>query len=896
MPLAPGTRLGPYEVISAIGAGGMGEVYEARDPRLNRTVAIKILLDHISENPEARARFEREAQLIAGLSHPHISTLHDIGRHEGTDYLVMELLEGETLAQRLERGPIPLDQALQHAIEIADALDQAHRHGVTHRDLKPSNVMITRSGVKLLDFGLAKLRQSGRPSGLSNAATQSREDVTSEGTILGTLQYMAPEQLEGREADARTDIFAFGSLLHEMVTGQRAFEGKSRMSLMGAILRDMPPPASTIQRVCPPALDRLIATCLAKEPDDRWQSARDVRRELKWIADSRPASSGAMRRDASARTTWFTAGVSMRAAAAVALVAAVLAGAAIWTIRPVARAVPRAVARASVALPPGDQIGDATRVSVALSPDGAVLAYVGLRDGMTRLYVRAIDSLEARAIPGTENATGPFFSSDGRWIGLFAQGKLKKVPASGGAVQILCDAASGEGGTWSADDTIYFAPFNTSGIWKVSAGGGMPQPVTTLTRSTGEVSHRWPQVLPGGKALLFTAWTGPGFDERHLQLQMLDTGERRILVPGASGGRYVASGHLLYSRDDALMVVPFDLARLQVSGSAVPLPERALDDEGPHFSVSDSGILAYVPASARRFERRLVWVDAAGNVEPLPIPSRAYTDPTISPDGRSVAFTTLGAVETIGIYDFARHTLSALTATTAGSSQAPVWAPDGSRLAYRGTRAGFRNLFWKAVDGSAEEVRLTTSENLQTPTSWSNANQLAFSDVSVATGYDIWVLPMAGGQPQAVLKTTAIEANPTFSRDGRWLAYVSTESGTSEVYVRPFPGPGQRLQVSTDGGFEPVWSRNGRELFYRRGDVMMASAITTDPALTAGLPRTLFKGLYMNTDTGGAGYDVAADGRFLMVQPVEAPQPATSINLVLNWFDELRRTAPAAVP
>jgi serine/threonine-protein kinase len=290
-----------------------------------------------------------------------------------------------------------------------------------------------------------------------------------------------------------------------------------------------------------------------------------------------------------------------------------------------------------------------------------------------------------------------------------------------------------------------------------------------------------------------------------------------------------------------------------------------------------------------------VWVDVAGNVEPLPIPSRAFTDPTISPDGRSVAFTTLGAVETIGIYDFARHTLSALTATTAGSSQAPVWAPDGSRLAYRGTRAGFRNLFWKAVDGGAEEVRLTTSGNLQTPTSWSNANLLAFTDVSVTTGYDIWVLSMAGGgQPQVVLQTKGTETNPAFSRDGRWLAYVSSESGTNEVYVRPFPGPGRRLQVSTDGGFEPVWSRNGRELFYRRGDAMMAATITTEPVPTAGSPRPLFKGTYAATDTGGAGYDVAMDGRFLMVQPVEAPQPATSINLVLNWFDELKRTAPTS--
>jgi serine/threonine-protein kinase len=539
-------------------------------------------------------------------------------------------------------------------------------------------------------------------------------------------------------------------------------------------------------------------------------------------------------------------------------------------------------------------MGDAPRPAVALSPDGAVLAYVGRRDGAVRLYVRAIDSLEAHAIPGTEDASSPFFSPDGRWIGLFAQGKLKKVPAAGGAVQILCDAASGLGATWAADDTIYFAPFNTSGVWKVSAAGGTPQAVTALDRGAGEVSHRWPQVLPGGKALLFTAWTGPGFDERHLKLQMLGTGERRTLVPGASGGRYVVSGHLLYSRNDELMVVPFDLARLQVSGPAVPMPERTLDDEGPSYGVSDSGVLAYVPASPGRYERRMVWVDATGKVEPLPMPSRAYTDPTISPDGRAVAFTTIGAIETIGIYDFARHTLSALTATTAGSSQAAVWAPDGSRLAYRGTRAGFRNLFWKAVDGGAEEVRLTTSENLQTPTSWSNANLLAFSDVSITTGYDIWVLSIAGGPPQVVLQTKGNETNPTFSRDGRWLAYASSESGTKEVYVRPFPGPGRRLQVSTDGGFEPVWSRNGRDLFYRRGDAMMAATITTEPVPTAGSPRMLFKGTYAETDTGGAGYDVAADGRFLMVQPVEAPQSATSINLVLNWFDELKRTAPTS--
>jgi serine/threonine-protein kinase len=504
-----------------------------------------------------------------------------------------------------------------------------------------------------------------------------------------------------------------------------------------------------------------------------------------------------------------------------------------------------------------------------------------------------IDSLDTDSIPGTEGASEPFFSPDGRWIGLFALGKLKKVPTGGGAVEVLCDASSGMGATWSADDTIYFAPFNTSGVWKVSARGGAPQAVTTLDRSKGEVSHRWPHILPGGQAMLFTAWTGPGFDERHLHLQLLTTGERRVLVPGASTGRYLSSGHLLYSRNDALMAVPFDLARLQLSGSPVQLSERALDDEGGHYTVSDSGTLAYVPVSARRFDRRLVWVDATGMVEPLPAPQRAYTDPMISPDGRAVAFTILGPIETIGVYDLSRHTLTSVTQPNAGSSQAPVWAPDGSRLAYRGTRAGFRNVFSKASDGSGDEVRLTTSENMQTPTSWSaDGRQLALVDVSSATGADIWVLPVPGSAPREFVKTAAVEAGGAFSRDGRWLAYSSSESGTNEIYVRPYPGPGARLQVSSEGGNEPVWSKDGRELFYRRGNAMIAVTIAAQPVLSAGSSRTLFTGSYLPTDTGGAGYDVAADRRFLMVQPLEAPQPATHINLVINWFTELQQRVP----
>ena len=913
MQLSAGDKLGPYEIVGLIGAGGMGEVYEARDPRLNRTVAIKVLLEHISNQPEARARFEREAQTIAGLNHPHIATLHDVGRHDDTDFLVMELLEGETLSQRLERGPLPLDQALQYAIQIADALTQAHRHGVTHRDLKPGNIFLCSRGptparsrqaasaagagprrsadeavsVKLLDFGLAKLRQPQNVSSFSAAPTRA-DDVTAEGSILGTLQYMAPEQLEGSDADARTDIFAFGTVLHEMVTGRKAFEGKSRMSLMGSILRDTPPPVSTLQRVAPLALDRLITTCLAKEPDDRWQSARDVWRELTWIVES-----GGTKADAAGSRR----AISVSAAASIALVAVVIAAVAAWALKPAVTAGRSPVARLTVALPPGDQIGDLQRPSVALSPDGAVLAYIGQRGGTTELYVRAIDSLDTHPIPGTEGAYSPFFSPDGQWIGFFAQDKLKKVPATGGAVQTLCDAASGQGANWAARDTIYFAPFNTSGLWKVSASGGTPLVVTTLDRSRGEVSHRWPQVLPGGKAVLFTVWTGPGSDERHLHLQMLSTGERRVVVQGASTGRYVPSGHILYSRADALMAVPFDLARLQVTGPPAALADRALDDEGAHYGVSDSGMLAYVPVGPRRFERRLVWVDAKGNVEPLLAPPRAYTDPAISPDERYAAFTILGSIEAIWIYDFSRRTLTSLTSTAAGSSQASMWTPDGTRIAYRGTRAGYRNLFWKVVDGSGDEERLTTSENVQTPTSWSpDGKRLVFIETAFATGADLWTLTVSGRQPQVFLKTTSSEANARFSPDGRWLAYSSNESGARQVYVRPFPGPGGKLQISTDGGSEPVWSRNGRELYYRNGDEMLSVAMATQPALTAGSPRTLFEGRYMRTDTGGAGYDVSADGRFLMVQPVEPEQAATHINIVLNWFDELKRRVPAGKP
>ena len=509
--LTAGLRLGHYEILARIGSGGMGEVYEARDPRLKRTVAIKVLLDDLSNLPEARARFEREAQAIAGLNHPHIATLHDIGRHERTDFLVMELLEGETLAERLTRGPLPLASALQYATEIAAGLDQAHRRAIVHRDLKPANIMLTKDGVKLLDFGLAKLRSSAESERGTIDVTQSR--ATSPGTILGTVQYMAPEQLEGKDADTRSDIFAFGALLHEMITGRPAFAGTSRASVIGAILRDTPPPISTVQPIAPPALDRVIALCLEKNPDDRWQSARDLWRELKWIAGhDTPAVRG------TAVGTGRAIGWS--AASAMIVGVAVTAGALAWMLKPNAVVDRPPLVRLTLTLPRGDVIGNAQQPSIAISPRGDIIAYVGQHGNARQLFVRALASTESRALAGTTGASVPFFSPDGEWIAFFADGKLKKMRLTGTAPQEVCDAAVGFGGAWASDNSIYFVPVNTSGVWRVAAAGEA-NPVTKIDRAKGEVSHRWPQY-----------WTGEGFT-----LHRVDRPRGRRKTSGSSGAR-----------------------------------------------------------------------------------------------------------------------------------------------------------------------------------------------------------------------------------------------------------------------------------------------------------------------------------------------------------------------
>jgi Tol biopolymer transport system component len=887
-----GRRVGAFTIRALLGAGGMGEVYRARDSRLDRDVAIKILPDIWLGDPDRRARFDREARLLASLNHPHIGAIYGVEDMTDGRALVLELVEGPTLADRLASGPLPLNEALVIAHQIAQALDAAHQAGIIHRDLKPANIKIRVDGqVKVLDFGLAKTTTDDLEPGLSVGATATI--ATRPGAVLGTATYMSPEQARGAAVDKRTDIWAFGCVLYEMLAGRAVFDRPTLSDTLAAILEHEPEwrslPAST-----PPSIRRLVKRCLEKNVADRLRDIADARLD---VDDSHAMDEGIANASALARATGTKR--SWLALAAAAVISAALAGATVWMLKPAVPEIPQ-FARLAVGLPSGDELGSSQLPSVALSPDGQTIAYAASRGGRSpQLFVRNLDKEEATLLTGTDGAKEPFFSPDGRWIGFFAQSKLKKVLAAGGGVQTLADASSALGGTWSRDGTIYFAPFNMSAIWRVSADGGKPQELTRLDRARDEVSHRWPQILADGKTLLFTVWTGPGWDEKHLEVQVGDDGAHRRLVPGASTGRYISTGHLLYSKTDNLIVAPFDLARLSVTGPPVTLAERARDGvgEGAQYAVSDTGTLAYVQAQSGVFERRLVWVSRDGTlVQQIPAPLNAYTDPSISPDGRSVALSVQGTTQTLWIYDFVRSTLTTLAAP--GSIQAPAWTPDGRRLVYRETRAGYRNLFWRSADGSGAEERLATSDRLQTPTSVSRDGRLlAFTEMAPDSGQDIWVKPLDGQQPaQAVVKTQFSESASHFSPDGQWLAYSSDESGRSEIYVSAFPGPGGRIAISTDGGTEPRWSTDGRELFYRAGDKMMAVAITPGSSPTAGSPKLLFEGRYQVTDTGSGGYDVSSDGRFLMIQATVAEQPATEFNIVLGWFDDVRARVRASAP
>ena len=885
----------------------MGEVYKARDTRLDRTVAIKVLPSHLADKPQLRERFEREARTVASLNHPHICVLHDIGEQDGIHFLVMEYLKGETLAQRLDKGPLPLNQVLQYAIEIADALDKAHRQGVTHRDLKPGNIMLTKSGSKLLDFGLAKLTQGSVPAVPLSQLPTAIDSLTVEGTILGTLQYMAPEQVEGKvdEVDARTDIFAFGAVVYEMATGKKAFEGKSQASLIAAILDRDPPPMASLQPMTPSALDRVVRKCLAKEQERRWQAASDVCDELKWIAEG-GSETGVPTAAAPipARTGWRRV---LSWSMASLFVGAIIASIAVWNLKPAPSPAPGPVSRFVMTLPAGERLERGFGgTPILLSPDGTHLVYVASHSGVRQLYLRSMDSLEAQPIPGTEDGDDPFFSPDGQWLGFLAPGPsgyaVKKVSITGGEPLTLCECVDNvRGASWGPNDTIVFAPSVGSGIWQVSANGGTPQVLTTLDSGKNETSHRWPELLPGGNAVLFTVGPEGGWADAEIVVQRLDTGERRVLVQGGTYAHYLPAGHLVYLRQGTLMVVPFDLTRLEVTGNAVPVLEGISQNPGsgaPRLSFSSFGSVAYLPASFGESldVATLVWVDRKGVIQPLEAPPRPYVFQRLSPDGRRVAVGVTGARTNIWVYGILGESLTRLTFE--GTNFMPVWAGGGSRIAFFSRRAGPTNLFWKASDGSGVAERLTTTGYTQLPSSWSpDGKLLAFTELDPDTGGDLWVLPLEGDRkPQPFLKTPFFEGGAMFSPDGRWLAYTSNESSRYEVYVQPFPATGAKWQVSSGGGQQPVWARNGRELFYLVNNQrkLMAAEISTQPAFSASNPRELFELQRVTgiAPPGYAIYDVSPDGqRFLIVQESEQQQ-ATPINVVLNWFEELKRRVP----
>ncbi len=904
MPLAPGTQLGPYEIGAPLGAGGMGEVYRARDTRLERSVAIKILPAQFSSDPVRKQRFEREAKTISSLNHPHICVLYDVGSQDGLDYLVMECVEGETLAKRLEKGPLPLEQVLKYGTQIADALEKAHRSGVIHRDLKPGNIMLTPTGAKLLDFGLAKPAAPLTSLATLTATAAKQSPATEQGAIVGTFQYMSPEQIEGNDLDGRSDIFSLGAVLYEMLTGQRAFQGKSQLSVASAILEKEPAPINRVKPLTPPALDHAIRRCLAKEPEERWQSAADLAGELQWIAEAGsqaevPAPLVSQRK-VRERIAWAAAAVL--ALVAIALVIGFV-GRAPKPLQPM-RLNAEIGADASLFIILGP--------SAILSPDGTRLAFVASgADQKQRLYFRSLDQLQASVLPGTENVRDPFFSPNGEWIGFFADGKLKKISAQGGAVVTLCDAADDRGGSWSEDGTIVFTRGAGSGLSKISAAGGSPEQLTTLNQAS-EHTHRWSQVLPGGKAVLFTANVLLGsFERADIVAYTMSTGQRKTVLHGGFYGRYVPTGHLVYMHENTLFAVPFDAKRLEVTGQAAPILEGVVTNAntgGAQFSFSEAGNLVYVPGRSSAVLGSIYWMERDGKFRHLRESPAGYLNPAFSPDGKRLAMEIFdGKNNDIWVYELGRDTLTRLTFASE-ASRVPVWTPDGQRITYSSLEKGVANLYWKRADGAGDAQRLTENKNPQRPYSWrADGKFLAFTQSNPDTGTDIMMLPFEGdeksgrkpGEPRVFLNSPYDETSPAFSPDGRWLAYVSNESGSNEVYVRPFPGPGGKWQISTGGGQFPKWSRTDKELFYRSPDskLMVAAYTASGDSFVAGKPQLWSPGQFINLTNLGPFYnfDLHPDGKRFAVVKTPGPGEGTLVNkvtFIFNFFDELRRKVP----
>ena len=863
MRLAPGTRLGCYEVISGIGAGGMGEVYRARDTVLHRDIALKLVNADVCHRPDSMTRLRREARALAALNHPNVATLHGLAEFDGSCGIVMELVEGEVLSDVLRRrGRLNAAEGARLGVQIAAALEAAHERGITHRDLKPANIKITGDGVaKVLDFGLAKTEGGDADAAIASTL------MTDGGVVLGTYPYMSPEQARGAPVDRRTDIWAFGCVLFEMLSGRQAFDGDTRSDIVVSIL-EKDPDWAALPADTPAAQRRIIKRCLEKDVRRRFRDIGDVRLELEDSLAVTPAAELPLANSAPARSGWVRSAAFAAAGLAVGVLSALP-----WRAAP---ATP-GEARFAIALPPDEQLAPTELGGLAMAPDGRALVYVIARGNTTQLVVRPLDSSSARALQGTFGAVSPFISPDGAWIGFFANGKLKKVPFGGGSVTEICDAPDGLGGSWSSTGTIVFAAATAGGLQQVRDSGGTPSRATDLDVSRGEFSHRWPQFLPDGDTVLFTIGTVGEWGEAEIAAQSLRTGKRTSILKGGTNPRYLTSGHLAYAHDRAIWIVPFDSRRLTISGAAV----RALDgvntsvDGAAHFAGSQNGAVTYYPSVAWS-ARRLIIVDGTTQT-PLAAPPHAYVTPRVSVDGSKVVLGVADDVEHVWAYDMSAGTLSQLTFEAA--NRAPIWSPDGKRIVFASNRNGALNLFAlpSGADGPVE--RMTTSDALQIAGSWSpDGAMLAFMEQHPSTGRDIWLM-RRGGERVALVNTDADESAPRFSPDGRWIAYVSNESGQPEVYVRSVTGPVTR-RVSKDGGSEPVWGRDGSALYYRSYGSMFVADVKDGVVTSNRLVNTVA------AEPGtfdAAGYDTMTGNRFLMITSAQPGAAASELRVVLNW-------------
>lgn len=887
MPLAPGTQLGPYKIAAALGAGGMGEVYRARDTRLERTVAIKILPSQFSLDAVYKQRFEREAKTISQLNHPHVCTLYDIGSHEGIEYLVMECLEGETLAKRLEKGPLPLEQVLKYGAQIADGLDRAHRNGVVHRDLKPGNIMLTPTGAKLLDFGLAKPAAPLASVATMTATVTQDSPVTQRGTIVGTFQYMSPEQIEGKEVDGRSDIFSLGCVLYEMLTGQRAFSGKSQLSVASAILEKEPTPISSIRQVTPPALDHAIRRCLAKDPEQRWQTGRDLQCELIWVSESTsPAATPELltgKKNKRELLAWIVAGVC-----------SVIAFTGLSTVWRQPQTNERRL-QFKIEPPSGADFLLESGGGNAISPNGRTVVFVAASNAGSKLWLRSLDAADSHELAGTENGQYPFWSADSKSIGFFANGKLERLDLAGGSPVTLAPASNPRGGSWSTQGIIIFAPTASTGLWKIAASGGASAQLTTLDAARGEFTHRWPQFLPDGNRFIYLSRGERGATVSSIYLGSLERPqERTMLLKDSSASPAYSSRHgnhpeyLYWLRQQGLMAQPFDSKQARLLGESVPVPGAdavsvmaALAHSS--VSVSNEGTILFGTGSGRY---QLAWFNREGKVLGTVGQPDRYGSLRIAPDGGGLvaALADSSSGSDLWLLELSRAIPNRLTFQ--GMFGTGAWSPDGRRIGYH--LLSGRKLMLKNANGTGQEEVALQSQFTVYMNDWSrDGRYLVYTQQGLDGRFELWLLPLTGERkPQPFLETAFNDSQGEVSPDSKWIAYTSDESGGfNEVYATSFPAAGTRWRVSSNGGSFPRWGHDGKELFYRvlDGSLMVASVRTAPQGLEFGRPAALFRvpepvGMFAYP------YDVAPDGkRILALIPSKASGDGSSLSVLVNW-------------